>query len=386
MMQAFIRPEHEHGGGVPAHPRPTVPPPPRPRASTSDRRYPWIAMAVVLAGTFMVILDTTIVNVALPEIGGALAATDQIEWVVTGYLLAVGLAQLGTGWISDRVGKKRAFTASLVLFTIGSVLCAAAPGLWWLVAARLVQGLGGGAMMPVGLAMIYELFPAERRGAALGVWGIAAMAGPALGPILGGAIATSASWRWLFLVNVPVGIIGAIAAILVLRDSGFRERRALAWKGYALAALGLSAILLALDRAGSAGWGSPLGLAGLLGGLGALALFVRTELRTDSPLIDVRMFAVGTFSLTIVLVWLVTGAQFARLVFIPLELQQVRGLTPLQTGLVLAPAALGAAVTMPLGGRLADRIGARIPVTAGLLLLARRSWPWGPSSSTRRSA
>lgn len=362
MMQAFVSRELA-GGGAGGDAAPAA------RDEAADRRYPWVAMAVVLTGTFMVILDTTIVNVALPEIGEALTATNQIEWVVTAYLLAVGLSQLGTGWFSDRFGKKRAFIASLIVFTAGSLLCAAAPSLWWLVAARIVQGFGGGAMMPVGLAMIYELFPAERRGTALGVWGIAAMAAPALGPVLGGGIATGASWHWLFLVNVPVGVIGTAAAVLVLRDQGFRQPRPLAWKNYALAAVGLAAFLLALDRAGALGWSSPLVIGGLVGGLAVIGLFIVAELRSPSPLIEVRMFAVGTFSLTIVLVWLVTGAQFARLVFIPLELQQVRGLTPFETGLVLSPAALGAAVTMPLGGRLADRIGARVPVTAGLLLL-----------------
>ncbi|MGC2241185.1 MAG: MFS transporter, partial [Acidimicrobiia bacterium] len=164
-------------------------------------RYPWIAMGVVLIGTFMVILDTTIVNVALPQIGLALDRQAGIEWVVTAYLLAVGLAQPPTGWLADRFGRKRLFIVSLGFFVIGSLGAALSPNLGSLVGARVIQGLGGGALMPVGMAMIYELFPPHRRGTALGVWGVAAMAGPAFGPVIGGYLVTNVSWHWLFLIN-----------------------------------------------------------------------------------------------------------------------------------------------------------------------------------------
>lgn len=344
-----------------------------PTATAADRRYPWVAMGVVLTGTFMVILDTTIINVALPQIGAELDADAGIEWVVTAYLLAVGMAQLGAGWASDRFGRKATYTACLTLFALGSLLAALAPTLPILVAFRVLQGLGGGAMMPVGLAMMYELFPPDRRGTALGIWGIAAMAAPAMGPVIGGWIATSVSWRWLFAVNVPIGVLGVALAVRLLRDVGFREHRALDWRSLLLSATGLSALLVALDRVAAEGLDTTF-WALLIVGVGALATFGRREWRAEEPLLDLRMFTVPTFALTIAVVWLLTSAQFARLVLVPVELQVVHGLTPLDAGLVLAPAALGTALTMPIGGRVADRIGPRIPVTVGLAVVTGAVW------------
>jgi EmrB/QacA subfamily drug resistance transporter len=361
---------------LPMAPKPDEPPRP-PADPSGDSRYPWIAMTVVLTGTFMVILDTTIVNVALPSIGRELGDARGIEWVVTGYLLAVGVAQLGTGWVSDRFGKKRTYTWSLFLFGLGSLLAALSPNLVALVGFRVLQGMGGGAMMPVGLAMLYELFPPHRRGTALGIWGIAAMAAPAVGPVAGGWIASSVSWRWVFAVNVPIGIIGVTLAIRLLRDVGFREHRALAWRAWLLAAIGLVALLLAFDWAPDNGWGSARFLVPMIFGVAILAQFVRSELRSDNPLLEMRMFAVSTFSVTIGIVWLITVAQFARLVFIPIALQTVHGMTAFRAGLLLAPAAGGTALTMPFGGRIADRLGPRLPVTTGLIMIATAVWLLG---------
>ncbi len=344
-------------------------------------------MIVVLTGTFMVILDSTIVNVALPSIGRELKGSAGIEWVVTAYLLAVGVAQLGTGWISDRFGKKQTYTWSLFLFGLGSLLAALSPNLPTLIGFRVLQGLGGGAMMPVGLAMLYELFPPNRRGTALGIWGIAAMAAPAVGPVIGGWIASSVSWRWIFAVNVPVGVIGVILAIRLLRDVGYREHRPLAWQAWLLAAIGLVAFLVAFDWAPESGWVSAKFIIPLLLGVILLGTFVRSELGADHPLLEMRMFAIPTFSLTMAIVWLITVAQFARLVFIPIELQTVHQMTAFQAGLLLAPAAAGTALTMPFGGRIADRLGARLPVTVGLAMISLAVWFLGsltPGTSSSR--
>jgi EmrB/QacA subfamily drug resistance transporter len=366
----------------------TEPKPARAQVSEDRQsRYRWIAMAVVLTGTFMVILDTTIVNVALPSIGAELADASGIEWVVTAYLLAVGVVQLGTGWVSDRFGKKRTYTVSLFLFGLGSLLAALSPSLPALIGFRVLQGLGGGAMMPVGLAMLYELFPPDRRGTALGIWGIAAIAAPAVGPVIGGWIASTVSWRWVFAVNVPIGLVGVTLAVRLLRDVGYREHRPLAWPAWLLAAIGLTAFLLAFDGAPDNGWGSARFLVPLVVGTVLLVAFVRSEITSSNPLLEMRMFAVPTFSLTITIVWLITVAQFARLVFIPIELQTVRGMTALQAGLLLAPAAAGTALTMPFGGRIADRLGPRLPVTAGLVIIATAVWFLGsltPDTSSPR--
>jgi EmrB/QacA subfamily drug resistance transporter len=269
------------------------------------------------------------------------------------------------------------FVASLTAFTAGSFLCSIAPTLGVLVASRVVQGLGGGALMPVGMAMIYELFEPEERGKALGIWGLAAMAAPAIGPVLGGFLVTGVSWRVLFLVNVPIGIVGVPLSRRLLRDLGDRDDRALDVTGLIFAASGLALVLLALSEAPTWGWASAAFIPTMIIGTVLLGAWIVRSLRTPTPIIELRMFAIPAFSLTMVVVWLITIAQFARLVFIPLEFETLRGSSALSVGLMLTPSALGVAVTMPIGGRLADHLGARLPVTIGLAIGALSFWPLG---------
>ncbi len=342
-----------------------------------DARYRWVAMAIVLIGTFMVILDTSIVNIALPQIGTDFHTLSGVEWIVTVYLLAVGVSMMATGWLADRFGRKSVFIVSLGLFTAGSLCCAVSPDLAVLVLFRVLQGLGGGALMPLAMAMIYELFEPQERGRALGIWGIAAMAAPALGPVLGGYLATAASWRWLFFINVPIGAVGVPLAIRLLRDVGYREHRRFDASGLVISSIGLVLVLLALSQAPDWGWGSAAFVSSITVGVVLLAVFTARALRTEHPLIDMRIFAEPVFSLTMAVIWCITIAQFARLVFIPLELETLRGLSALRVGVALTPSALGIATTMPIGGRLTDRIGARVPCTVGLVILAISFWPLG---------
>jgi len=338
-------------------------------------RYRWIALGIVVIGTFMVILDTTIVTVALEPIGKDLGSVNGVEWIITAYLLAVGVVQPATGWLADRIGRKPVFLGAMVLFAAGSLACALSPSLPFVIAFRVIQGFGGGAMVPVGMAIIYEVFPANRRGTAMGVWGIAAMAGPAIGPALGGWLVTAFDWRWLFLINVPIGAIGTVLGIRLLRSLGFREHRPLDWTGAAVSTLGVTAVLLALSEGAGWGWGSVRTLVLAAAGVALLGVFAWwSGHRTTHPLIDMSMFRIPTYSVTITVICLLTLSQYGRLVFVPLELESLRGLSPLRTGLVLTPTAVGAALTMPIGGRLADRIGARLPVTLGLLPVAAATW------------
>jgi DHA2 family multidrug resistance protein len=337
-------------------------------------RYRWVAMGVVLVGTFMVILDTSIVNVALPQIGVDFHSITDVEWIVTAYLLALGLAQPPTGWLTDRFGKRKVFCGCLLTFSVGSLLCAVAPNLGSLVGFRVLQGFGGGGMAPVGLAIIYELFPPDRRGTALGIWGIAAMAAPAVGPVLGGWLVTAVSWRVLFLVNVPIGAIGLVLAVRLLRDVVPRVQRPLDWQGLVLAASGLGALLLGLSEAPTWAWGSPATLTCLVAGGGLTTAWVVRALRTRHPLVQMRMFAVPTFSVCMVVLLLLTMAQYGRLVFVPLELEALRHFSALRVGVILVPTALAAATTMPIGGRLADRIGPRVPTALGVICIGLSTW------------
>ncbi len=333
-------------------------------------RYRWVAMGVVLIGTFMVILDTTIVNVALPQIGIALNSESGIEWVVTAYLLAVGIAQPPTGWLADRYGRKRVFIVSLALFGLGSLFAALSPNLPVLVLARVVQGLGGGALAPVGMAMIYELFPPDQRGTALGIWGVAAMAAPAFGPVLGGYLVTNVSWHWLFLINVPIGVVAIAAALRLLRDTGYREDRPFDGTGLGLISVGLVIWLYTFARASDWGWGSALTIGLLLAGAVFLISFVLWERRSSHPVIDLGMFKVPIFDLTLVVIGATVVVQFGILVFLPLQLETIRGLTAFKVGTMLVPMAVAGAITFPLGGRLTDRIGPRLPVVTGAILLS----------------
>ncbi len=323
-----------------------------------------------LAGTLMVILDTTIVNVALPVIGDALHSAQGVEWVITAYLLAVGLMTPLSGWLSDRFGRKRIFTVSLVVFVLGSMLAAMSPSLGWLIGFRVLQGAGGGLLTPVGMALIYDLFPPNRRGTALGIWGVAAMAAPAIGPVLGGYIVDTVSWRWLFAINIPIGVIGVIASIRLLRDSGVRRRQRFDSTGLALGGTGLVLFLLGASEAPGWGWGSPSTIATIGVGLALLVGFSIRLPRVDHPLIEPEILKVGQFGLTLGITGLLTVLQYGRLVFIPLELQNVRGFSALEVGWLLSPGAIATAMTMPIGGRLADKIGPRPPVIAGSILIA----------------
>lgn len=331
-------------------------------------------MGAVLIGTFMVALDQTIVTIALPQIGLELHQTAGVDWVITGYLLALGVTQPVTGWLADRVGRKAVFLGSLAVFTVGSFLSALAPDLPILVLTRILQGLGGGAIFPVGMAMVYEQFPPDRRGMAMGVWSLGIIAAPALGPVLGGFIVTAWSWRLLFLINVPIGLIGVLVGWRVLRFAGFRERRAFDGRGFGLVAVGLGAGLLALSEANAWGWTSPPTLTLFVVAIVLLGFFARHELGRAEPLIEVRMFGIPAFTISLTVIGGLVIAQFARLVFIPLELEGLRHMTALEAGLVLTPAALAAAVSAPLAGRVADRIGSRPPVMLGLAISAIGAW------------
>ena len=318
---------------------------------------PWVPLSVIMAATIMVVLDSTIVNVALHQIGLDLGAGDGIEWIVTAYLLAVCMSQPATGWLADRYGRKRVFLASLVSFTLASVACAAAPTLGVLIAFRILQGIGGGAMMPVGMTMVFELFPKAQHGRAIAVWGMSAMVAPAIGPTLGGWLVTSVSWHWLFLINVPIGVVALVAGIRLLPDIGHRERRPFDLPGLLFGGVGLAAAVVGVAQGTAWGWRSPATILCIVGGLGCLTVFTRHELRSDHPLIELRMFEQRAFRLAIGAFVFVMGAEYARLVFVPLQLEGLRGFTAMKVGMMFFVPAVFTAVGMSLGGRLVDRVG-----------------------------
>jgi DHA2 family multidrug resistance protein len=327
-------------------------------------------MGVLLVGTFMVVLDTTIVNLALPSLQREFGTIDGVEWVITGYLAAVGVSQMASSWFADRFGRKRAFVVTLIVFTIGSAMCAAAPTLPLLVGARVIQGVGGGMLIPITMAMVYELFEPEERGRALGIWGLAVMAAPAIGPVLGGTVVSEIGWRWLFLVNVPIGMIGVPLALRLLRETRGGIPRRLDTSGLVAAAAAIVLLLVGLAEGGTEGFGSATAIVPLAASAIVTVGFVFHTLRSSHPIVDLRILAHPVFARAMIVLVLLSVAQFARLVYIPLELGTTRDISALTIGLVMLPQAFGIAVMMPIGGRLADRIGARVPAVVGISVFA----------------
>lgn len=326
-------------------------------------------MAAIMAGTVMVVLDTTIVNVALNAIGDDLRAGDNIEWIVTAYLLGVVASQPATGWASDRFGRKELYLASLVAFTGASLLCALSQSLPQLIASRMLQGFGGGASVPVGMAIVLDLFHRSQHGRAIAMWGTSAMAAPTLGPTLGGWLVTAVSWQWLFLINVPIGVICVVLGLLVLPTTAVRRRGRLDLLGLVLGVGGLGTTVLGLSQANQWGWSSPSTLACVVAGVVGLAVFTWHELRTPQPLVELRTLSHRSFRLTMAIVLFVQSAQFARMIFLALELTGLRGYTPFEVGMIFMPAALVTGVSMHVGGRLCDRVGPRLPILSGVLVM-----------------
>jgi EmrB/QacA subfamily drug resistance transporter len=330
-------------------------------------RYEYVVAVVFVLGFFMEILDTTIVNVALPTLSEEFGVgASSIEWVVVGYLLSLAVWIPASGWIGDRVGTKRTFLFAIATFTVASALCGQAHSLWELVAFRVLQGVGGGMMTPVGTAMLFRAFPPEQRARASTVLIIPTVMAPALGPVVGGFLVTAASWRWIFYVNVPIGILAFVFGALFLREHTEQTAGPFDAAGFVLSGGGLALVLYALSEGPIHGWRSPeVMVAGTLG-VAAFALLTVVELRKRAPMLALRLFADRMFR-NANLASLFSYASFAGFLFVlPLFLQDLRGLSPLESGLTTFPQALGVLASSQLAGRLYPRIGPRRMMAFGL--------------------
>ncbi len=341
--------------------------------------YKWIVAIVVIFGLFMSILDTTIVNIAIPRLQTAFGADlNSVQWVITGYTLAQGVAIPLTGYFSNRFGLKRFYIVALTAFTLGSLLCGLAWSLPVLILFRILQGFGGSFLLPMTITLLYREFPPQERGVATGFLGIPILLAPALGPSLGGYIVTFGSWQLIFFVNVPIGILAVILSFLLLREFRPEGRQSFDFAGFVFVAAGLASVLYALSSASTDGWGSTTVLGFLIGGILALVIFVVVELsiirRGGQPLLDLTVFAYMSFTSANIANICITFALFGGLFVIPIYLQNLRGLSAFQTGLILIPQALGSMVSSLVGGRLVDRLGVRAVVIPGLLIAAFAFW------------
>jgi EmrB/QacA subfamily drug resistance transporter len=321
--------------------------------------YVWRISAVVILGSIMSILDTTIVNVALATLGRELHSTiAEIQWVVTGYLLSLAAVIPVTGWAVRRFGAKRVFVASLWLFTAGSALCGLATSTGELVVFRVIQGIGGGTILPIGQLMMADAAGPQRMGRVMSLVAVPVMLAPILGPAIGGLIVDSVSWRWIFYVNLPIGLIAIVAAQRALPQAAARSGGALDFRGLALMATGSALLTYGLAEVGVTG-GFAAGKVVLpsVAGIALIAAFVLHALRVPRPLLDLRLYRRPTFASASIAMFCLAGALFGGMILLPLYWQGIRHESVLDTGLLTAPQGLGMALVMPLVGRLTDRYG-----------------------------
>jgi EmrB/QacA subfamily drug resistance transporter len=338
-----------------------------------------VVAGVATLGLVMAVLDTTIVNVALDTLSRDLGAPLMtIQWVSTGYLLSLAAVIPLSGWITERFGSKRTWIASIALFAAGSALCALATSAAELIAFRVLQGFGGGMLVPVGFTLVAQSAGPRRVGRALALVGVPILLGPIFGPIIGGLIVDSAPWQWIFVVNVPIAAVAIFAAARLLHsDAGRADAGALDWLGAALLCPGLVGIVFGLSEIEShGGIGQPIAFVPILAGLALVALFAWHSLRVPRPLIELRLFRVRGFRAAASVTFLLGGVLFGTLLVLPLYYQVDRGQSALDAGLLLAPQGIGAALMLPISGRLTDRIGGGPVVLAGVTILATTTVPF----------
>jgi EmrB/QacA subfamily drug resistance transporter len=362
-----------------------------------SRRYIFTAAGVVALGSAASILSSTVVNVAVPDLQSTFHATlTDVQWILTAYLLGLSAVIPISGYVSDRFGTKRVYLVTLVAFTIASGLCGLAWNLQSEIAFRVIQGLAGGMVMPVGMTIIMKMAKPEERGRLMSILGVPLMLAPALGPTVGGWLLQVFDWRWVFWVNLPAGILALVLGFFFL-EAGRTPwvSRKIDFVGLFLATPGVALIIYGLTQAAGFGWGSTQALLPLLGGLALVVGFVGWELRQEHPLLDMRVFSDAGFSASMVVGVIMASALFGAVFLIPVFMQEVQGKDTLQAGLLLAPQGLAAAAAMTISGTLSDRFGARPVVFGGVLALvaatllltgvtpATDNWTWILITSAR---
>lgn len=334
----------------------------------------------------MSVLDSSIVNIALPKMMAVFGVSaDDSKWILTAYTLTLGAIIPLTGYLQDIFGPKRIYMFALAMFTLGSLLCGFAWNNTSMIVFRVLQALGGGMIMPVGMSIVYTLFPRNKIGLALGFWGIAAMAAPAIGPTLGGYIIEKMDWRLIFNVNVPIGVIGVILTAILLQGSEKKPFKSFDIIGFLSSTIGLVSLLYVLGEGSSIDWGKveyPILVA--LGCL-SLVLFVVNELTHPNPLLDLRTLKISDFSISLVISSILTLALMGGTYVLPLFLQNVRGYTAMQAGLIMFPSAIVVGILMPLSGKLFDKFGAKPVVIPGLIILAISSYDLAIATSMNSS-
>jgi MFS transporter, DHA2 family, multidrug resistance protein len=342
---------------------------------TSSPGYKWYLLMNVMIGTFMAVLDATIVNVGLPKIMASFGVgLDKIEWVLTAYMLALAVMLPTSGWLADRYGFKRVYFLGLFLFTSGSFLCGMSPNEDMLIAARVIQGLGAGCLMPVGMAIITREFPPEKRGIALGFWSISSAASVSFGPLIGGYLVDNFNWTLIFDVNVPIGIAGMLATGIIQKEFKHKIIRSFDVLGFISVTVFLPVLLYALTEGNAVtnagGWRSPEITICFVVSAIAFIVFVIRELTCKEPLIDLSLLRDHNFGITSIITFIFGIGMFGSTFLIPLYLQNALGYTAIQSGAVFLPLGILQGVVAPLAGIASDRLNGKIFIVIGATLLA----------------
>jgi EmrB/QacA subfamily drug resistance transporter len=331
----------------------------------------WWTLAAVAFGLFMIMLDNTVVNVALPSIQRDLGADlSSLEWIVTGYALTFAALMLIGGKLADAYGRRLIFVTGIVIFTLASLACGLAGSEDVLIAARIVQGAGAALMNPATLSIIAATFPPKERGTAIGIWaGVSALA-LAIGPLVGGLLTEHVGWEWIFFVNIPVGILGIVASFLLIEESRDETHERLDIPGLATSALGLFSLTYALIEANSYGWGSTRIVGAFAVAAVALIAFAVLERRQRAPMLDLSLFRSGTYTGANLVVLLVALAMFGVFFFVSLYMQNILGYSAVEAGAAFLPMTILIILLAPIAGKASDRIGSRWLMTAGMTLLS----------------
>jgi len=349
---------------------------PLPHAVWKPKVNPWLIAFVVSLAAFMEVLDTSIANVALPHIGGNMgASSDESTWVLTSYLVSNAIVLPITGWLVSLVGRKRFFLICISLFTVSSLFCGIAPSLGILLLSRVIQGAGGGGLQPMAQAILADTFPPEKRGLAFSVYGVTAVVAPSIGPTLGGWITDNYTWRWIFLMNLPVGLLALFLVIKYVEDPPFLKRLTLKesrvdYIGFGFLAIGIAFLQIVLDKGQEDDWfGSNFIVTLSVISIICLVFLVIWELRVKEPILDIRLFKNLNFATSSVMMFMVGAASFSTTVLMPQFLQSLMGYTAQSAGMVLSAAAVVLLIELPLVGQLTGRIQARYLIAFGWAVL-----------------
>ncbi|HVN07130.1 MAG TPA: DHA2 family efflux MFS transporter permease subunit [Bryobacteraceae bacterium] len=332
---------------------------------------PWIIAISVMLATFMEVLDTTVVNVSLPHIAGSMSASiDEATWALTSYLVANAIILPITGWLARTLGRKRLLTWAIVGFTSASFLCGLAPNLPALIFFRIIQGASGGCLQPISQAVMLEAFPPRDRGKAMAFWGLGIVVAPMLGPVLGGWLTDSYSWRWVFYINIPIGVMAILMTRAFIFDPPYlrRESTGIDYWGIGLLAIGIACLQIALDKGQEDDWFSSRFILTLaIGCVAGLSSFIVRELVTRDPVVHLRVFRNRTYAVGVFLMTMLGFVLYGSLVLLPIFLQTLLGYPAMEAGLALFPRGLGSFLGMPLVGVLLAKLDSRKMLAVGLV-------------------